>query len=359
MAKQKFQCRGVVRKTGQRVAVEVSADSKEAAIKIAAEHGVTVEQIALVGDVAQPPPAVQKNQPAQPRAAVPQPPRAAAPQPPKAAAPQADDVDESVDHLFDSPDDDLDDLDLGDEPDARPMSHGAQATKACPYCGEQVLAVAIKCKHCGSYLAEATQKASQPVLGPPAGRKTPRLWLAVGGAALLVVLIAVVGWALWPKGSAEPVQPVPVVTSQPAPVALPPVAKPETAKVAPEELALAAKLTLFLDSCDDMAKLVESVPKQEKFEEQAKVLNARWADVPPPKGIAWGEDAVASSKHFLELADMVRLLTAQNELIGALGQSPGNSPKVAEGYHKAAEEIRGLVIKVRALIPPACLPKPG
>ena len=40
MAKQKFQCKGVVRKTGQRVAVEVSAESKEAAIKIAAEHGV-------------------------------------------------------------------------------------------------------------------------------------------------------------------------------------------------------------------------------------------------------------------------------------------------------------------------------
>ena len=45
MAKQKFQCKGVVRKTGKRVAVKVSAESKEAAIKIAAEHGVAVEQI--------------------------------------------------------------------------------------------------------------------------------------------------------------------------------------------------------------------------------------------------------------------------------------------------------------------------
>jgi hypothetical protein len=25
-------------------------------------------------------------------------------------------------------------------------------TKACPYCGEQILAVAVKCKHCGSAL---------------------------------------------------------------------------------------------------------------------------------------------------------------------------------------------------------------
>lgn len=29
------------------------------------------------------------------------------------------------------------------------------ATKPCPYCGEQILAVAVKCKHCGSMLRDA------------------------------------------------------------------------------------------------------------------------------------------------------------------------------------------------------------
>ena len=47
MAKQKFRCEGVVRKTGQRVAVEVSAETKEMAIKMADQHGVTVQRIGL------------------------------------------------------------------------------------------------------------------------------------------------------------------------------------------------------------------------------------------------------------------------------------------------------------------------
>jgi hypothetical protein len=30
----------------------------------------------------------------------------------------------------------------------------SDATKPCPYCGEQILAVAVKCKHCGSMLGD-------------------------------------------------------------------------------------------------------------------------------------------------------------------------------------------------------------
>ena len=49
-----------------------------------------------------------------------------------------------------------------------------QQTKNCPYCGEEILAVAKKCKHCGEWLetkegdaavasAEPAQKAEAPL----------------------------------------------------------------------------------------------------------------------------------------------------------------------------------------------------
>jgi hypothetical protein len=37
-----------------------------------------------------------------------------------------------------------------------------EATKHCPYCGEQILAVAIKCKHCGSDLTKPVGTSAEP-----------------------------------------------------------------------------------------------------------------------------------------------------------------------------------------------------
>ena len=41
-----------------------------------------------------------------------------------------------------------------------------EETKRCPYCGEEILAVAVKCKHCGSMLT-APPPAPQPPPPPP------------------------------------------------------------------------------------------------------------------------------------------------------------------------------------------------
>lgn len=39
------------------------------------------------------------------------------------------------------------------------------ATKDCPYCGETIQAVAVKCKHCGEYLDEKVRAGRAPKEG--------------------------------------------------------------------------------------------------------------------------------------------------------------------------------------------------
>lgn len=41
------------------------------------------------------------------------------------------------------------------------------AIKNCPYCGEEILAVAIKCKHCGEFLTEQPSNATPNQSGVP------------------------------------------------------------------------------------------------------------------------------------------------------------------------------------------------
>ena len=71
----------------------------------------------------------------------------------------------------------------------------AGETKACPFCGEQILAVAIKCKHCGSMLAEhsmpeAAVQAAE-VAPVPEGPKAPSVagvWRMLLGALLILIV---------------------------------------------------------------------------------------------------------------------------------------------------------------------------
>lgn len=65
----------------------------------------------------------------------------------------------------------------------------SDATKPCPYCGEQILAVAVKCRHCGSMLGD--------VPGGGAGAAVKKQFkmrpvFAVLGAIILALLAA--GW---------------------------------------------------------------------------------------------------------------------------------------------------------------------
>ncbi len=62
--------------------------------------------------------------------------------------------------------------------------------KKCPYCGEEILAVAKKCKHCGEWL-DKDEKAGTPVDSryPIASGTGQKKWKVVGILALLVILV--------------------------------------------------------------------------------------------------------------------------------------------------------------------------
>jgi hypothetical protein len=68
-------------------------------------------------------------------------------------------------------------------------NQAAANVRPCPYCGEEILAVAKKCKHCGEFLDKPAQSAPIKVV-PLTGKQTSK---TAYGCLVLVILAVIVG----------------------------------------------------------------------------------------------------------------------------------------------------------------------
>jgi len=143
----------------------------------------------------------------------------------------------------------------------------------------------------------------------------------------------------------------------PAPVAPP---KMDSDNPSPREMAFAAKLVVFLDSCDDLVKLLEKGAKTEQYSKQCEIIRSRQAAIPAvPQGVRWAEKAVELSEETLVAVSVLNYSAAtQDALAEALKQPSTDSPEIRAAYRQVASEIRKPVAAIRGLIPPACLAKP-
>jgi uncharacterized protein YecT (DUF1311 family) len=77
-----------------------------------------------------------------------------------------------------------------------------EATKRCPYCGEEILAAAIKCKHCKSDLSKGEQPATSPA--PPT---KPLIDNSVKVLGAVVISGLIIWWANYKGSETTPERP--------------------------------------------------------------------------------------------------------------------------------------------------------
>ena len=244
MAKQKFSCKGVVRATGQRASVMISADNREAALQIADKHGVTVESIMPMAE----PPARQSGaaHEARARRSVRQRKRREAEsrrRPSKRSWTPAS-------RTFSSADDEdlpggLDDLDLGDDADEATASFAHDEglpllRRADSRGGGQVQALRLVRRRESARSPRQARHATMTTFPRRArrsvsGRSSP----APRPFVVIVPIVARGDLDDW-RGTLRctPARPVaqPVAVSPPVALAPPPAPKPEAYKPSPEEI---------------------------------------------------------------------------------------------------------------------------
>jgi hypothetical protein len=110
-------------------------------------------------------------------------------------------------------------------------------TRRCPYCAEEILAAAIKCKHCGSALdAPSPPQGSNPTNEVSESKRVLRIVVGIVLGGLLV------WWLLSPSSSPQPDnQPSPVVDTLTQKQAVEPGASSTAAASAPDLPALEAQ----------------------------------------------------------------------------------------------------------------------
>ena len=85
----------------------------------------------------------------------------------------------------------------------------------------------------------------------------------------------------------------------------------------PEEIAFAGKLSAFLDGCDELVGLLEKKTEREKYSKQSEVIKSRRSAIPPPpKGIAWAEEAAQSTDQILLALTVLDYSNAEQNLLG-------------------------------------------